>query len=177
MHNRKPSTYGIDTVEKTSEVLAELSRHSADHNQQLFEMQVVKLNYKQLEIFEEIKKSLDEVEMRDGLDMFYIDAPGGCGKTYLLRVIAAFFRSKGLIVSISATTGVAAKQYPSGVTNHNRFILPIVPPIKPRIGGNIYRKKFFHTEKKSRIQVKTGLFLSYRLVPDPIGVHFAHEVV
>ncbi|XP_015161034.1 uncharacterized protein [Solanum tuberosum] len=56
---------------------------------------------------------------------FFIDGPGGTGKTYLYRALLATVRSKGFIALATATSGVAASVLPGGRTAHSRFKLPI----------------------------------------------------
>ncbi|KAL3368397.1 hypothetical protein AABB24_009320 [Solanum stoloniferum] len=56
---------------------------------------------------------------------FFIDGPGGSGKTFLYRALLATVRSKGFIALATATSGVAASIFPGGRTAHSRFKIPI----------------------------------------------------
>ncbi|KAL5543450.1 hypothetical protein UlMin_007234 [Ulmus minor] len=56
---------------------------------------------------------------------FFIDGPGGTGKTYLYRALLATVRSKKLIALATASSGVAAAIMPGGRTAHSRFKLPL----------------------------------------------------
>lgn len=56
---------------------------------------------------------------------FFIDGPGGTGKTYLYKSILATIRSKNLIALATASSGVAASILPNGRTAHSRFKIPI----------------------------------------------------
>ncbi|XP_075083234.1 uncharacterized protein LOC142166986 [Nicotiana tabacum] len=56
---------------------------------------------------------------------FFIDGPGGTGKTFLYRVLLATVRYKGYIALATATSGVAASILPSGRIAHSRFKIPI----------------------------------------------------
>ncbi|KAG5530742.1 hypothetical protein RHGRI_025642 [Rhododendron griersonianum] len=56
---------------------------------------------------------------------FFIDGPGGSGKTYLYRALLATIRSKGMIALATATLGVAASILRGGRTAHSRFKIPI----------------------------------------------------
>jgi len=53
--------------------------------------------------------------------LFFVDAPGGSGKTYLARVLAAAVRKYNKIALVCATTGVASLQFTEGRTAHNLF--------------------------------------------------------
>ncbi|XP_019238957.1 PREDICTED: uncharacterized protein LOC109219012 [Nicotiana attenuata] len=56
---------------------------------------------------------------------FFIDGPGGTGKTFLYRALLAAVRSKGFVALATATSGVAASILPGGRTAHSRFKFPI----------------------------------------------------
>ncbi|XP_027180792.1 uncharacterized protein LOC113779417 [Coffea eugenioides] len=57
--------------------------------------------------------------------IFFIDGPGGTGKTFLYRALLAETRSKGYIALATASCGVAASILPGGRTAHSRFKIPI----------------------------------------------------
>ncbi|XP_027095918.1 uncharacterized protein [Coffea arabica] len=56
---------------------------------------------------------------------FFIDGPGGTGKTFLYRSLLATLRSQGHIAIAVATSGVAASILPGGRTAHSRFNIPL----------------------------------------------------
>ncbi|XP_049361968.1 uncharacterized protein LOC125826651 [Solanum verrucosum] len=56
---------------------------------------------------------------------FYIDGPGGTGKSFLYRALLATIRHKGFIALATASSGVAASLLPGGRTAHSRFKIPI----------------------------------------------------
>ncbi|XP_019236500.1 PREDICTED: ATP-dependent DNA helicase PIF7-like [Nicotiana attenuata] len=56
---------------------------------------------------------------------FFIDGPGGTGKTFLYRALLATVRSKGFIALATTSSGVAASILPGGRTAHSRFKIPI----------------------------------------------------
>nr|XP_040256258.1 uncharacterized protein LOC120973983 [Aegilops tauschii subsp. strangulata] len=57
--------------------------------------------------------------------IFFVDGPGGTGKTYLYKALLAKVRSMGLIAIATATSGIAASIMPRGRTAHSRFKIPI----------------------------------------------------
>lgn len=57
---------------------------------------------------------------------FFIDGPGGTGKTFLYRAILAAIRSQDKIALATASSGVAASILPNGRTVHSRFKIPII---------------------------------------------------
>lgn len=56
---------------------------------------------------------------------FFIDGPGGTGKTFLYRAILAAVCSQRKIALATASSGVAASILPNGQTAHLRFKIPI----------------------------------------------------
>jgi len=81
-------------------------------------------------------KSLNK-EQRTGFDeiirhvidrksqVFFIDGPGGTGKTFLYKALLAKVRLEGMIAIATATSGIAASLLPGGRTAHSRFKIPI----------------------------------------------------
>ncbi|XP_050902737.1 uncharacterized protein LOC127115174 [Lathyrus oleraceus] len=57
--------------------------------------------------------------------VFFVDGPGGTGKTFLYRTLVASLRSRGEIVLATASPGIAATLLPGGRTAHSRFKIPI----------------------------------------------------
>lgn len=58
--------------------------------------------------------------------LFFLNAFGGAGKTFIWRALAAGYRSKGDIVLTVASSGVAALLIPGGRTAHSRFAIPLI---------------------------------------------------
>ncbi|XP_027157966.1 ATP-dependent DNA helicase PIF1-like [Coffea eugenioides] len=56
---------------------------------------------------------------------FFVDGPGGTGKTFLYRSLLAALRSQGYIAIAIATSGIAASILPGGRTAHSRFKIPL----------------------------------------------------
>lgn len=59
--------------------------------------------------------------------LFFIDGPGGTGKTFLYCSLLAQLRKTGKIIIAVATSGIAAKLLPGGRTAHSRFQIPLKP--------------------------------------------------
>lgn len=80
-----------------------------------------KLNPEQEEAFKEMIEKVDS----NSSGVFFIDGPGGTGKTYLYKALLANVRSRGMIGLATATCGVAAAIMSGGCTAHSRFGIPI----------------------------------------------------
>lgn len=57
---------------------------------------------------------------------FYLKADAGCGKTFVLNVLTAYFRKDLHVVCIAASTGIAAIDHIRGSTAHNLFKIPVI---------------------------------------------------
>ncbi|XP_073362018.1 uncharacterized protein [Aegilops tauschii subsp. strangulata] len=79
------------------------------------------LNLEQRAAYDEI---LAAVERGDG-GVFFVDGPGGTGKTFLYRAMLAKVTSGGKIGIATATSGVTASIMPGGRTAHSRFKIPL----------------------------------------------------
>ena len=81
----------------------------------------VKLTTEQRHIFDSIVQ-----KEQDGLGgLIFIDAPGGCGKTFLIETLLAHMRGQGKIAVATASTGLAATMLPGGKTVHSTFKIPL----------------------------------------------------
>ncbi|XP_050919192.1 uncharacterized protein LOC127136702 [Lathyrus oleraceus] len=82
---------------------------------------VAKLNNDQMIAFKTIMNVIDQKHS----GVFFVDGPGGTGKTFLYRTIMASLRSRREIVLATASSGIAATLLPGGRTAHSRFKIPI----------------------------------------------------
>lgn len=80
-----------------------------------------KLVTDQKQAFDEI---IDSVTNNKG-KIFFLDAPGGTGKTFLANLILAHVRQSGKIALAVASSGIAATLLSDGKTAHSTFKLPL----------------------------------------------------
>ena len=57
--------------------------------------------------------------------VFFVDGPGGYGKTFLFNMLLAKVRSKGDVALAVVSSGIAALLLDGGRTAHSRFKIPI----------------------------------------------------
>ena len=79
------------------------------------------LNEEQWVAYDEIMSSVDT---EDG-GLFFVDGPGGTGKTYLYRALLATVCSQKKIVVATTISSVAASIMPGGRTAHSHFKIPL----------------------------------------------------
>ncbi|GAA0178760.1 hypothetical protein LIER_29880 [Lithospermum erythrorhizon] len=63
---------------------------------------------------------MEAIKKRSKLD-FFIDGPGGTGKTYLYKALLTNIRKYGKIAIAVASSGIAATGLPGERTAHSRF--------------------------------------------------------
>lgn len=80
-----------------------------------------KLNQEQRKVYETI---MYDVQKNNG-GIYFLDAPGGTGKTFLLNIILAKIRLQKYIAIAVASSGIAATLLEGGRTAHSTFKLPL----------------------------------------------------
>jgi hypothetical protein len=81
------------------------------------------LNERQRYVFEEILKQTTTYKMVP--KCYFLDGPGGSGKTFLYRTILSYFRGKSMTVLPVASTGIAANLLKGGRTYFSQYKLPV----------------------------------------------------
>ena len=81
------------------------------------------LNPDQSRCFEEV---VNAVTNTPKTAHFYLQGPGGTGKTFLYKTICHYFRALEKVVLCVASTGIAALLLPGGCTSHSQFRIPLV---------------------------------------------------
>ena len=64
------------------------------------------------------------IERREG-KLFFLDAPGGTGKSFVLNLLLAKFRASNRIIIAVASSGIAATVLAGGRTVHSVLKLPL----------------------------------------------------
>ena len=82
----------------------------------------------ELKLYEEQHSFLNRVLhllWNDEDGFLFLDAPGGCGKTFVLNVLIAGICCKSKVVFCTAASGIAAILLRNGTTSHKQFKFPI----------------------------------------------------
>ncbi|KAK8807140.1 hypothetical protein WA158_003899 [Blastocystis sp. Blastoise] len=95
----------------------DVAHREAERNYQI-------LNREQKEIFDRIMVSVNNTQPHNN-NMFFIDGPGGTGKTFLYNTLIKMIRTREKPVSAVAFTGIAATLLSGGSTSHSVFGLPL----------------------------------------------------
>jgi hypothetical protein len=82
------------------------------------------LNPQQEAFYSEVQNAIEDTDNRSRC--YFLDSPGGTGKTFLLNLILARVRTSGRIALATASTGVAAILLEGGRTLHSRAKVPLI---------------------------------------------------
>lgn len=88
---------------------------------QAVQINVPLLNPEQNQVYDEIMQAVDN----GNGGFFFLDAPGGTGKTFLISLILATIRSRSEIALALASSGIAATLLEGGRTAHSALKLPL----------------------------------------------------
>ena len=114
--------YGLPKVERAPHALSHEMLKAKDYNKDelraYVEENIGKLNEEQKFVYDKIISKLDAG------GFWFLDAPGGTGKTFLSKLLLAKVRSEDKIAIAVASSGIAATLLPGGRTAHSGFKLP-----------------------------------------------------
>lgn len=71
------------------------------------------------------QRSITQTVNNDWGESFFLDGPGGTGKSFVIEQVLADVRSKGNVALAVASSGIAALLLTGGRTVHSRFRLPL----------------------------------------------------
>jgi hypothetical protein len=121
------SDFGLNletTLPRDTRLLREEARLNDDDNilRWVYDTQLAtdSFNEEQTRVYEQL---LLEIDSPDKAPVF-IDGRPGRGKSYLMKALVAYLRSKGKIVLCCASSGVIAANYENGMTAHHLFKIP-----------------------------------------------------
>ena len=95
--------------------------YNKDEERELAKEAIQKMNREQRVFFDKV---LDSISREQG-GLFFLDAPGGTGKTFVLNALLCAVRSNGQIALGTAISAVASKLLKNGTTVHSRLKVPI----------------------------------------------------
>jgi PIF1-like helicase len=127
-HGKSLSTYNLPTpsvsfenVDGVCRIVAEEINYDVDHLQDYWEQGYTQANDQQRKVLDSVTSALAS---GDG-GLFFIDGPGGTGKTFVESLLLAHVRSQGHVALAVASSGIASILLEGGRTSHSRFKIPI----------------------------------------------------
>ena len=117
------------------------------------------LNHDQLAAFTRI---MDSISNKRG-NLYFLNGPGGTGKTFVYKTICHQMRANGWIVLVVASSGIAALLMEGGCTAHSMFKIPV---------HNLNSTSFCHIPKEG--QLASLLRHTHAIMWDEIGMQHRH---
>lgn len=126
MVGKKMSDFGMVSPRRTNEnELSDEILRETNYDIQALQQQVAEcvpqLLPEQKQVFDQV---LQQIESGNGA-LFFLDAPGGTGKTFLLNLLLAQVRKDSNIAVAVASSGIAATLLSGGRTAHSVLKLPL----------------------------------------------------
>lgn len=125
INNKQLKDLGMESPNRNESRVNEISIGNEAFNIpemiQFVEDNLPKLQPEQLSAFETITKRIQD----NSGGIFFLDAPGGTGKTFLLNLLLASVRKLNEIAIAVASSGIAATLLNGGRTAHSTFKLPL----------------------------------------------------
>jgi hypothetical protein len=102
----------------------------------------------QLPILNRIVNAVEADPLDNGVHRYYfLEAPGGYGKSFLSNTIIADLLSRGIAIRVGASTGIASQLLIKGSTVHHKFWIPI--DLDPKSPPTVeYQKDFAEQLRK-----------------------------
>ena len=102
-------------------IVAEELSYNVDRLRERYERDYPRATAEQRQIFDRVTAAVDS----GNGGLFFIDGPGGTGKTFVENLILAQVRSRDKIALAVASSGIASILLDGGRTSHSRFNIPL----------------------------------------------------
>ncbi|XP_076068429.1 uncharacterized protein LOC143040872 [Oratosquilla oratoria] len=119
------SAYGLPPSrgrEKTSSVIRREKAYHTDRLKEEVSEKIVLLNKEQRAIYDAVMECVNNRRS----DVFFLNAPGGTGKSFVLNLLLDTVRANSEIALAVASSGIAATVLHGRRTAHNMFKIPIM---------------------------------------------------
>ncbi|GFY23143.1 ATP-dependent DNA helicase [Trichonephila clavipes] len=120
--------YGLPSPQAIDGIVENLNREYFEHTnfdpvalQNMLNQNEPRLNKEQNQVY---RLLTDSVNAKAG-GVYFLDAPGGTGKTFLINLLLAKIRSEKKIAVAVASSGIAATLLHEGKTAHSMFKIPL----------------------------------------------------
>ena len=116
---------GFDERDYKNRALRQAMAFDASAEAREAEWRVPMLTDEQRIVFDTVLESITSDATRDRPQAFFVDGPGGSGKTFLYETLVHHTRGLNKITLACAMSGIAAMLLPGGTTAHSLFGLPL----------------------------------------------------
>ena len=128
-HGKSMNSFGLPepderNIAQTNKLIANELNFDTVKLAEITTTNISRMNPEQKSAFTEISKAIFE-ENYQGTNMFFLDAPGGTGKSFVLNTLLSHVRSTGQVAIAVASSGLAALVLQNGRTAHSMFKIKI----------------------------------------------------
>jgi Cdc6-like AAA superfamily ATPase len=127
-HGSSLRDQGLPEVhDDTTELGREYTEYDQEHLDRFVQEWLPKLSVDQRAVYDYVHELVTNDEFRaQNNNAIFVDCPAGTGKTLLLNLITSHVRGdlRGVVLC-TASSGIAAQNYPNGMTAHSMFKFPI----------------------------------------------------
>lgn len=117
-----PVPAGIRQVIENNRVLLAETSYNSGAMTAFYENCKSSMNPEQISALAKFNTALENNHQK----LFFLNAPGGTGKSFLLNAILANWRSKGFVCPATGSSGISAILLQGGKTCHSMFGIPIL---------------------------------------------------
>ena len=119
-----PSNYTPRNGNLDNSLIREELLYDSNLQKQIWQDNYLKMNTDQQSVFNSLRSAIDTGDSASH-KLFFLDAPGGTGKTFVFNSILAYARSLNKISLALASSGISAILLSGGRTGHSRFKIPL----------------------------------------------------
>ncbi|XP_053101906.1 uncharacterized protein LOC128323208 [Hemicordylus capensis] len=146
LHGKKCTDFGLTYTIQNTEQLTDT--YNQAYEKQTAEKMSKTFNDEQKTAMEQILAASQNDELNHRC--FFLDGPGGSGKTYLYKTLLSTVRDRSEVALPVASTGIAANLLQGGRTYHSQFKLP-VPILENSISNMHLNSQDAKNIKKAKI--------------------------
>ncbi|GFR94929.1 ATP-dependent helicase [Elysia marginata] len=122
MNGEALETFGLPKTDRDAPARWGIeAEYNIQHEQETVQQNRQMLTPEQTHVYNSITQSIDH----NTGGIYFLDAPGGCGKPFLIKTLLAPQRSQGRIAIATASSGLAATLLPGGRMVHSTFKVPL----------------------------------------------------
>ena len=130
-HDSQQSLYDFPTMPtpqndwgqyRGNQLIFEQRNYNREQEQEYVDRGLPTVNPQQITLYDAVMVNV----LNSHGSSFFLHSGGGCGKTYLAKLIAVGVCARDKIVLCVTSTGLAALLLPGGRTAHSRFKIPIL---------------------------------------------------
>jgi ATP-dependent DNA helicase PIF1 len=120
-YNLPNPSVDFQNVDGVCRIVAEEINYDVEHLQTFWDQGYTRANDHQRQVLDSVTSAL---AIGDG-GLFFLDGPGGTGKTFVESLLLAHVRAQGQVALAVASSGIASILLEGGRTSHSRFKIPI----------------------------------------------------